>query len=119
MCRHIARLVIALFFCWSCGDRNEIRVAEPEQRAVAAGKPVTGDWLVIHSLSDPEQLNPLTSSDASSSEVNSYIYESLLTREWRTMELKPYIAEARPEISPSACGASPVAPSDQTRRADA
>jgi peptide/nickel transport system substrate-binding protein len=99
MCRHIARLVIALFFCWSCGDRNETRVGEPEPHAVAAGKPVTGDWLVIHSLSDPEQLNPLTSSDASSSEVNSYIFESLLTHEPRTMELKPYIAAARPEIS--------------------
>ena len=63
------------------------------------GKPVTGDWLVIHSLSDPEQLNPLTSSDASSSEVLNYIFEALLTRNPQTLELKPAIAEARPEIS--------------------
>ena len=25
--------------------------------------PVTGDWLIDHILSDPEQLNPLTSND--------------------------------------------------------
>ncbi|HME60109.1 MAG TPA: ABC transporter substrate-binding protein, partial [Candidatus Binatia bacterium] len=60
---------------------------------------MNGDWLVIHSLSDPEQLNPLTSNDASSSEVNGYIFESLLGRNPRTLELKPVIAEARPEIS--------------------
>ena len=62
-------------------------------------KPITGDWLVIHSLSDPEQLNPLTSNDASSSEVLGFIFESLLTRDPRTLEFKPYLAEARPEIS--------------------
>ncbi len=60
---------------------------------------MTGDWLVIHSLSDPELLNPLTSSDASSSEVNGFIFESLLSRNPRTLELKPLIAESRPEIS--------------------
>ena len=60
---------------------------------------MTGDWLVIHSLSDPELLNPLTSSDASSSEVLNYIFETLLTRNPRTLELKPSIAAARPEIS--------------------
>ncbi|MGH7845240.1 MAG: peptide-binding protein [Candidatus Binatia bacterium] len=67
--------------------------------AQAPEKPVTGDWLVMHSLSDPEQLNPLTSNDAASSEVLAYIFESLLTRDPRTLGLKPYIAEARPTVS--------------------
>jgi peptide/nickel transport system substrate-binding protein len=84
-----------------CGDRSEVKVSESSTSSGAKdpGKPVTGDWLVIHSLSDPEQLNPLTSSDASSSEVNGYIFEALLTRDPRTLEIKPYVAEARPEIS--------------------
>jgi len=60
---------------------------------------VTGDWLVLHTLSDPEQLNPLTSSDAGSSEVLAYVFEALLTRDPRTLAFKPLIAEARPEIS--------------------
>ena len=84
-----------------CGDKAEVKVSDspPAADSKDAGKPATGDWLVIHSLSDPEQLNPLTSSDASSSEVNGYIFETLLTREPRSLELKPLIAVARPEIA--------------------
>jgi peptide/nickel transport system substrate-binding protein len=64
-----------------------------------AAKPATGDWLISHSLSDPEQLNPLTSNDASASEILQYIFQSLLTRDPRSLELKPLIAVARPAIS--------------------
>jgi len=92
---------IPVLFIASCGDKTEVKVADvnPAVSKQEAGKLVTGDWLVIHSLSDPEQLNPFTSSDAGSAEVNQYIFESLLTRDPRTLEFKPYIAEARPEIS--------------------
>jgi peptide/nickel transport system substrate-binding protein len=65
----------------------------------APSTPVTGDWLLQHILSDPEQLNPLTSNDAGSSEVLGYIIESLLDRDPRTLELRPLLALARPEIS--------------------
>ncbi|MGH7929008.1 MAG: peptide-binding protein [Candidatus Binatia bacterium] len=83
------------------GERADIQAdANP---AVASGqeslKPVTGDWLLVHSLSDPEQLNPLTSSDAAASSILQYILQSLLTRDPRTLELKPLIAAARPTIS--------------------
>ena len=56
---------------------------------------MTGDWLVMHSLSDPEQLNPLTSNDSASSEILDYIFEGLLIRDPRTLAFKPVIAEAR------------------------
>ena len=71
------------------GDKTEVKVsdAQPAAETKEVGKPVTGDWLVIHSLSDPEQLNPLTSNDASSSEVNGYIFETLLTRDPRAWSL--------------------------------
>lgn len=65
----------------------------------ASEKPVTGDWLLSHSLSDPEQLNPLTSNDAGASAVLGYIFQSLLTRDPRSLELKPLLAEARPVIA--------------------
>ena len=74
-------------------------VLRPAALARGAEKPVTGDWLILHSLSDPEQLNPLTSNDAGASEVLGYIFQSLLTRDPRTLELKPLIAESRPVIS--------------------
>jgi len=61
--------------------------------------PVTGDWLIEHMMSDPEQLNPVTSNDSASSHVLNNIFESLLQRDPRTLELKPQLALARPEIS--------------------
>jgi len=70
-----------------------------QQRSPGAEAPVTGDWLISHMLSDPEQLNPLTSNDAGSRAVLGNIFESLLQRDPRTLELKPLLALARPEIS--------------------
>ncbi len=60
---------------------------------------VTGDWLLVHMLSDPEQLNPLTSNDAGASSILGYIFQGLLTRDPRTLELKPLLADSRPVIS--------------------
>ncbi|HEX9445662.1 MAG TPA: ABC transporter substrate-binding protein, partial [Candidatus Binatia bacterium] len=68
-------------------------------RAQPIEKPVTGDWLLNHSLSDPEKLNPLTSNDASASEILGFIFENLLQLDPRSLELKPMLAESRPEIS--------------------
>ena len=47
--------------------------------------PVIGDWLLVHMLSDPEQLNPLTSNDAGASSILGYIFQGLLTRDPRTL----------------------------------
>jgi peptide/nickel transport system substrate-binding protein len=95
------RFIIPFIVIASCGETPEVNVAKvnPVLSKEEAGKPVTGDWLVYHEGSDPEQLNPLTSSDTVSSDITGYIFEALLTRDPRTLEIKPYIAEARPEIS--------------------
>ncbi|MCZ6906572.1 MAG: peptide-binding protein [Deltaproteobacteria bacterium] len=61
--------------------------------------PVIGDWLLLHMLSDPEQLNPLTSNDAGASSILGYVFQGLLMRDPRTLELKPLLAESRPVIS--------------------
>jgi peptide/nickel transport system substrate-binding protein len=65
----------------------------------AAETPVTGDWLVSHTLSDPEHLNPLTSNDGGASSILGYIFENLLDRHPQTLELRPQLATARPQIS--------------------
>jgi peptide/nickel transport system substrate-binding protein len=72
-------------------------VAQAGESTPAA--PVTGDWLLDHILSDPEQLNPLTSNDYTSNLILGYIFESLLQRDPRTLELRASLAVARPEIS--------------------
>ncbi|OGQ73413.1 MAG: hypothetical protein A3G94_07180 [Deltaproteobacteria bacterium RIFCSPLOWO2_12_FULL_60_16] len=81
------------------GERVAADNAASQPAAAQAGPPTTGDWLINHSLSDPEQLNPLTSNDGTASEILGYIFESLLTRDPRTLELRPLIAESRPAIS--------------------
>jgi len=48
---------------------------------------------------DPPTLNPIIATDVSSSEVNRYIYESLLERDNKTLELVPHLAR-RWEVSP-------------------
>jgi peptide/nickel transport system substrate-binding protein len=94
-------IAIALVVLLGCGDGNQLSHpdAAPAASEANPGKPVTGDWLLIHSLSDPEQLNPLTSNDAAASSILQYIVQSLLTRDPSTLELMPLIAASRPEIS--------------------
>lgn len=58
------------------------------------GKPVDGDWLIVHLPAEPSTLNPITATDAYASQINDYIYESLLRRDPKTMELVPVLADS-------------------------
>lgn len=68
-------------------------------QAQTAPPAVTGDWLVWHTLSDPESLNPVTSNDAGAATILGFIFESLLDYHPQTLQLRPVLAQARPEIS--------------------
>jgi peptide/nickel transport system substrate-binding protein len=89
--------MLCILLGFSCLALSLVPVAYTGQPAPST--PVTGDWLIAHMLSDPEQLNPLTSNDAGASSVLGNIFESLLRRDPRSLELKPYLAVARPEVS--------------------
>lgn len=54
---------------------------------------VNQDWLIAHLSAEPSTLNPITSTDAYSANINEYIYESLLKRDEKTMELVPVLAD--------------------------
>lgn len=96
----------------ACGgpSENANKNAAPAETAAAdapgaaatpdAGPPVRGDWLVIHSLSDPENLNPLTSNDAGASAVLGWIFPALVRIDQTTLALEPALARALPEVSP-------------------
>jgi peptide/nickel transport system substrate-binding protein len=68
--------------------------AAPTVVSAAEGQPVEGDWLISHLEAEPATLNPITASDSYESSVNGYVYESLLTRDKDTLELKPELAES-------------------------
>ncbi len=76
-------------------------VHHEEQKTVAIGDPVTGDWVVQHELSDFEGLNPVTTSDANAQFFfNEHLFETLLYQDWETLEFIPWIADSLPAISP-------------------
>jgi len=69
-------------------DRTESRLASVE------GIPATGDTLVRRLGAEPSTLNPILSTDAYASEILSYVGESLLTRNYQSLELEPELAES-------------------------
>jgi len=56
--------------------------------------PETSAWLVHHLGAEPATLNPITATDAYASKIDEYIYESLLKRDEKTLELVPVLAES-------------------------
>lgn len=61
--------------------------------------PEDGDWLVRRIGAEPATLNPVTATDVYESTINGYVYESLLERDNRTLDLVPLLAESY-EVSP-------------------
>ncbi len=60
----------------------------------SAEKPADGDWLIYEMGSEPATLNPITATDAYASTIDEYIYESLLKRDEKTLELIPVLADS-------------------------
>ncbi len=61
--------------------------------------PKAPETLVWHLGAEPDLLNPITSTDAYASRIESFIYDSLIERDNVTLEWKPKMAE-RWEVSP-------------------
>jgi len=58
-----------------------------------------GDWLVIHELGDPDKLHPNISSGASSTYIESHIFETLMQMDNYTYELVPVVVSEMPIVS--------------------
>ncbi len=82
--------------CRSGGEgaaQGEGGVEGASPAAVAAEEPVDGDWLIYNLSAEPATLNPITATDVYESRVNGgNVYETLLTRDNETLELKPLLA---------------------------
>ncbi|MCK5351728.1 peptide-binding protein, partial [bacterium] len=68
-------------------------------QAVGPETPEDGDWLVRRIGAEPATLNPVTATDVYESTINGYVYESLLERDNRTLDLVPLLADSY-EVSP-------------------
>ncbi len=56
-------------------------------------KPIVGDWLIRNLGAEPKTLHPYTSSDGYNSDINMQVYESLLTRNEKTLEIEGQLAK--------------------------
>ena len=93
--------LLASMFLIACGGQTPQNGDEetPAMTASEVGTPTTGDWVVVHGLSDPEALNRITTNDNSASEIFTYIYETLTTTDVETLETIPWIADSLAKVS--------------------
>ncbi|MEW6535965.1 MAG: ABC transporter substrate-binding protein [Candidatus Auribacterota bacterium] len=56
-------------------------------------KPKPGGTITIRLPIDPKSLNPITDNDAQSQNINSFLFDSLITRHSETLEWLPWIAK--------------------------
>jgi len=92
----MALMAVTILSLSSCRDKSEISAGGGN---AAAGDPVTGDWVIIHELSDAESLNLITATDATSQEVHNLMYETLTTTDPYTLEQIPLLADSLPVMS--------------------
>lgn len=82
------RIPVAWFLCWHLLCFAVL----PALSRADAGE--DGDWLINHLSAEPATLNLIISTDAYASDINDYIYESLLKRDEKTLEMVPVLAES-------------------------
>ncbi len=97
----LAVLVLSVIIS-GCGGKTQQKTDNKKTSddipALDTASAVTGDWLIIREMADPEKLNPIVSNDASASEIDYYIFEYLLDQNKETYELIPRLA-GMPEVS--------------------
>jgi len=89
------RLKSSGMFCMLCMLFGALLLI-PNLKAHGASDPVPvdGDWLVSNLSAEPATLNPITATDAYAQTVNSNLYESLVRRNEKTLEIEPVLAES-------------------------
>jgi peptide/nickel transport system substrate-binding protein len=94
----VCLVACTLFGCSGRPDQDD-SAGVPAKARTATGPPVRGDWLVQWLLADPQTMNPLTSTDAASSEVQGWIVSSLTTLDPKNLEPVPLIAAELPTVA--------------------
>ena len=99
--RRLARVWVgvALLLGFGCSSSRQ---PESNPYASAQTEPTRGDWVIIHTLSDPDQLNPTNYQGADAGYILGNIFMTLLTVDPRDTNFPyvPALAKDLPEISP-------------------
>ena len=79
-------IVTIVLFLISCGgsDNSSSNNWDVDTSSMSAYANV-GDWAIIHELSDPDRLNPITSSGASAGYIEGKMFESLVGMDKKTL----------------------------------
>ncbi len=88
---------LILISCNSSNESSEVSSTDSkvEKSEFNDSKPVDGDWLIYHLGAEPGTLNPIVARDVAENIINSdKIYETLLTRDNKSLELVPLLAES-------------------------
>lgn len=90
---------ISIFvFTISCNDTSSNTAAELKLLPYAGNKAAKNE-LIVHELSDPDRLNPLTSQGAGSNYIQHSIFMYLLDVDKEKLEIIPWLAKERPSIT--------------------
>ncbi|MCS6790302.1 MAG: ABC transporter substrate-binding protein [Bacteroidia bacterium] len=88
-----------IVFLWQCSGSRE---KEANLYTSDQTQPTRGDWVIIHTLGDPENLNPTNSTSADAQYIQGHIFFSLLNVDPRDTNYPylPALAANLPEVSP-------------------
>jgi peptide/nickel transport system substrate-binding protein len=86
-------LLSITFSCETAPEKPGDVANKPKQEANEGNAELT-----IHEISDPDGMNPMTSSAANALYIQNNIYSKLLVYDQQTLELSPQLAVNRPEI---------------------
>ncbi len=92
-------LLLALVVGLGCSGSRE---KEASPYVSDQTQPTRGDWVILHTLSDPENLNPTNATSADAQYIQSNLFFTLLTVDPRdsTYPYVPALAASLPEVSP-------------------
>lgn len=93
---------IMWFLILSCGGNSENSSTEnwDIDTSKMSAENNTGDWMIIHELSDVDKLNPITSTSAGATYIEDKIFEGLVEMDNNSLlYTKPLLAESLAQIS--------------------
>lgn len=94
-------LFIATSLLLACeNEKNDSAKASEDYSQLAyKGKKAGNNTLVVHELSDPDKLNPITSTGAGATYIEHNIFMYLLDVDKEKLEVIPWLAKERPTIT--------------------